>query len=409
MRRLIVNPGTGNAWEIPLQPGVFSIGRNPENNIPLEHPSISGEHCLLTVTDAGVIVKDLGSTNGTFIDDAPADETLFLPGQTLRLGDVMLQLESVPDQAPAVSRGKTGSGAAAGFCKIHPREIAHFHCPRCGHNFCDLCVNMRWGRTFCRACSVECESLAVAPISEETGSSFVAAARGAFRYPLQGDGIILLVTGTFFLMLLDAARFVVRFAFIYGLIAFVLLTIFGTGYLTAYLRRILTGTAMGEKRMPDWPEFTEFGSVASPFFQLLGIVVFSFAPAIGLTIYALTAAEGGPWLGWTTTAAIIFGCLYFPMAFLAVAMFDSIGAVNPLLIIPTILKVPGEYLVTVGLLALMLLLRWLGNAFLPEILPVPLLPSILSNLLGLYLLTVEMRILGLLYWTKRRTLGWFRQ
>ena len=161
--------------------------------------------------------------------------------------------------------------------------------------------------------------------------------------------------------------------------------------------------------MPDWPEFTDFGSVASPFFQLLGTVIFSFSPAIALTIYALTATEGGPWLGWTTTAAIIFGCLYFPMAFLAVAMYDSVGAVNPLLIIPTILKIPLEYLVTVGLFAIILLVRWLGNKLLPGILPVPVLPSLLSNLLGLYLLTVEMRILGLLYWTKKREFGWFRQ
>lgn len=408
MRRLIVNPGTGNAWEIPLLPGVFSIGRNPENNIPLEHPSISGEHCVLTVTDAGVIVKDLGSTNGTFVNEARADETLLLPGQTLRLGDVALQLESVPDQAPAVSPGKISSGAASTFCKIHPRVIAHFHCPRCGHSFCDLCVNMRQGRTFCRACSVECEPLAAGP-SAEPERSFVTLARSAFQYPLKGDGIILLASGTVFLMLLDAARFVVAFAFVYGLVAFILLTVFGTGYLTAYLRQILTASAMGENRMPDWPDFTDFGSVASPFFQLLGTVIFSFAPAIALTIYALTATEGGPWLGWTTTAAIIFGCLYFPMAFLAVAMFDSVGAVNPLLIVPTILKIPLEYLVTVGLFAIILLVRWLGNKLLPGIVPVPVLPSLLSNLLGLYLLTVEMRILGLLYWTKKRELGWFRQ
>ncbi len=410
MRRLIVNPGTENAWEISLEPGVISIGRNPENNIALEHPSISGEHCILTVTDAGVIVKDLGSANGTFVNDTPTDETLLLPGQILRLGDVALQLESfsVPPQETLARR--TDSTSATRFCKIHPRAIARFHCLQCGQNFCDLCVNMRQGRTFCRACGVECEPLVPAAISGELELSFVAKARDAFLYPLKGDGVILLVTGTIFLLLIDAARFVVRFAFIYGLIAFIFLTIFGTGYLTAYLRRILTGTAMGEKAMPDWPDLTDFGSdVASPFFQLLGTVLFSFGPAIALTVYAAFASEGAPWLGWATTAAIVFGCAYFPMAFMGVAMFDSIGAVNPLLIVPTILKIPLEYLFTVGLFAVILLVRWLGKTFLPDILPVPLLPSILSSLLGLYLLVVEMRILGLLYWTKKDDLGWFRR
>jgi glucan phosphoethanolaminetransferase (alkaline phosphatase superfamily) len=141
---------------------------------------------------------------------------------------------------------------------------------------------------------------------------------------------------------------------------------------------------------------------------LIGTVIFSFGPAIALTVYAAFASEGAPWLGWATTAAIVFGCAYFPMAFMAVAMFDSIGAVNPLLIIPAILKIPLEYLFTVALLAVILLVRWLCKTFLPGILPVPLLPSVLSSFLGLYFLTVEVRILGLLYWTKRRELGWFR-
>ncbi|HLZ53876.1 MAG TPA: FHA domain-containing protein [Verrucomicrobiae bacterium] len=408
MRRLIVNPGTESAWEIPLPPGVIAIGRNPENNIALEHPSISGEHCLLTVTNAGVIVKDLGSANGTFINDAPADETLLLPGQNLRLGDVLLQLESLSARPPEISPGMAGTVSATRFCKIHPKTIARFHCPRCRQNFCDLCVNMRQGRTFCRACAVECEPLAAAPISDERESSFFSFARGAFRYPLKGDGVILLVTGVVFFLLIDAAKFVLRFIPGYGWVLLLLLMVFGTGYLTTYLRAILTSTAMGEKTMPDWPEFSDFGSIASPFFQLLGTVIFSFGLAIGLTVYAAFAPEGGPWLGWATTAGIVFGCLYFPMAFMAVAMFDSVGAVNPLLIIPTILKIPVEYLVTVGIFAVILLVRWLSTTFLPDLLPVPLLPSLLSSLLGLYLLVVEMRILGLLYWTKKDDLGWFR-
>lgn len=408
MRRLIVNPDTENAWEITLQPGVVSIGRNSENNIPLEHSSISGEHCLLTVTDAGVVVKDLGSTNGTFVNDTPVDETLLLPGQILRLGNVVLRFEADSPPSAETPMPAAGSVSATAFCKFHPETIAHFHCPQCGRGFCDLCVNMRQGRGFCRACGGECETLSPAAISDEVEPSFFALARGAFLYPLKSDGIILLATGTVFFLLIDGAKFVLRFVPGYGWVVFFLLIIFGPGYLTAYLRGILTGTAMGEKKMPDWPEFTDFGSVASPFFQLIGTVIFSFGLAIGLTVYAALTPEGAPWLGWATTAAIIFGCAYFPMAFMAVAMFDSIGAVNPLLIIPAILKIPLEYLFTVALLAVILLVRWLCKTLLPEILPVPLLPAVLSSLVGLYLLTVEVRILGLLYWTKRRELGWFR-
>src|ERR1017187_5231177 len=74
MPRLIVNPGTESAWEIPLQPGAISLGRGPENTYSIEHPSVSNAHCQLTVTDSGVVIKDLGSVNGTFVNDAMVDE-----------------------------------------------------------------------------------------------------------------------------------------------------------------------------------------------------------------------------------------------------------------------------------------------------------------------------------------------
>jgi len=149
------------------------------------------------------------------------------------------------------------------------------------------------------------------------------------------------------------------------------------------------------------------------FFELVVTVAFCFGPAIGLTIYAIysafkaTGSGDTAWLGWTTMAAIILGCVYFPMAFMAVAMFDSIGAVNPLLIIPSIAKVLKEYALTVVMLGFILVLRWLMDNYLKVILPVPLLPTILSSLLGLYLMIVEMRILGLLYRNKKYELGWF--
>lgn len=408
MRRLIVNPGTANAWEIPLAPGVFSLGRDPQNDFPVEHTSVSSEHCLITVTDSGVTVKDLGSTNGTFVNDAPTDETPLAPGQTLRLGDVVLRLESDTGQTIAIPPPDASpSGSAAAFCKFHRHTFARLHCPKCGGNYCDACVSLRQGRTFCRSCAVECEALAI-PVSDGSEDSFVREAGRAFAYPLQGDGVILLAGGTVFFLLLNVAKFFLRFMIGYGSLLLIMVTIFGAGYLTAYLRSILLDTSAGEDKMPDWPDFTDFGSLASPFFQLVGTVIFSFGPAIGLAVYAALATQPGPWLGWVIAAAVMFGCVYFPMAFMAVAMFDSIGAVNPVLIVPSILRIPLAYLFTVALFAVILLARWFGEVLLPRVLPVPILPSLLSEFLGLYFLAVEVRILGLLYRFRKSELGWFR-
>jgi len=94
------------------------------------------------------------------------------------------------------------------------------------------------------------------------------------------------------------------------------------------------------------------------------------------------------------------------MAFTAVAMGDSIVAVNPLVIVPSIIRVLRQYLLTVVVLAVIFGVRWLLRQFLATVLPVPLLPTIITSLIGLYLLVVEMRILGLLYRNNQDELGW---
>ncbi|MEI9961451.1 MAG: FHA domain-containing protein [Limisphaerales bacterium] len=404
MHRLIVNPGTDSAWEIPLREGIISLGRGEDNDFPIEHPSVSSAHCQIIVMDSGVTIKDLGSANGTLVNGALMEETSLTHGQTIQLGDVAMQFESIPTVAtkPALA----ASAPASAFCRFHPKNPARFFCPKCSKSFCEVCVSTRHEGVFCRSCSAQCIRLEKSPDeSFESDQSFFSLIRGAFKYPLKGDGVMLLIGGGIFFLLIDGATFFAKFAFIYGLMALLFLTVFGVGYLTSFLRRILTSTAIGENRMPDWPDITDFGSdIFSPFIQLLGTVFFCFAPAILLTIFA---TAGNTWLGWAVTACILFGCAYFPMAFTAVAMFDSVTAVNPLLVIPSILKIPLEYLLTIIIFAVILLVRWLGEAVLPELVPIPFLPAIFANFFGLYLLTVEMRILGLLYLTKKRELGWF--
>jgi hypothetical protein len=41
------------------------------------------------------------------------------------------------------------------------------------------------------------------------------------------------------------------------------------------------------------------------------------------------------------------------------------------------------------------------------LLPVPILPEAIASIFSLYFLLVECRLLGLLYWTSSRELGWF--
>src|SRR5438552_125926 len=105
MHRLIVNPGTAFAWELNLKPGVNTLGRDPSSQIHISHHSVSGSHCEITVTDDAVIIKDLGSTNGTFVSDVQVREAVLKPGQTIHLGTVELIFDPpTPEKPPEAAQ-----------------------------------------------------------------------------------------------------------------------------------------------------------------------------------------------------------------------------------------------------------------------------------------------------------------
>ncbi|MEI6124311.1 MAG: FHA domain-containing protein [Bacteroidota bacterium] len=64
----------------------FSIGRNAENNIVISDDYTSGKHAILYMTDLGeVIIQDIGSTNGTFVNDRKITSTKLNLGDKLRI------------------------------------------------------------------------------------------------------------------------------------------------------------------------------------------------------------------------------------------------------------------------------------------------------------------------------------
>jgi hypothetical protein len=88
MAKLVVNSGPARGREFELKPGVNSLGRAFNCDFRLDDPSVSGAHAQIVVDTFSVTVKDLHSTNGTFINRSQIREGFLQPGQIISLGGV---------------------------------------------------------------------------------------------------------------------------------------------------------------------------------------------------------------------------------------------------------------------------------------------------------------------------------
>jgi pSer/pThr/pTyr-binding forkhead associated (FHA) protein len=88
---------TGRSHELTVDK--TTIGRVEDNTFPIVDPSVSSHHCEVLLKGGDVVVRDLNSTNGTHINGEKITESIFKPGQVLRLGQVELRLESAETAA----------------------------------------------------------------------------------------------------------------------------------------------------------------------------------------------------------------------------------------------------------------------------------------------------------------------
>ncbi|HQL53127.1 MAG: FHA domain-containing protein [Phycisphaerae bacterium] len=84
--------------EFPLSGDKTVIGRRQDCQLRIPTKDVSRQHCVLIIDDASLVAKDLGSSNGTFVNGKRIAESELKPGDRLRLGPVtfVVQINGKP-------------------------------------------------------------------------------------------------------------------------------------------------------------------------------------------------------------------------------------------------------------------------------------------------------------------------
>ena len=347
---------------------------------------------------------------GSLIDSATETPTETAIESAVEAGaEPAIEAAAPPPPAPAKNDKR---------CARHPANVAQHICPKCRAYACDTCGSLSAvggkPKVFCPVCGAKAQPLAEfeavqAARRAREDLSFQQQVKGVFKYPFGKGGIALLIIGSLMFFGLDVLvtwGWKFRFIMLKAVSSVGILALFSAGYLCAWLQKILFATAEGEDDVPGWPDFMDWkDDIVMPFRLAIAAAVASFGPAFGYLIFhAVNDSE--------MRLPVLFplfalGFIYFPMALLAVAMSNNWLAVNPLVVMPAIARLNLQYVVACLVFFGMVLVRFVSESLLHAVLPIPVLPGLISSFIALYFLCVEMRLLGLLYFTNKKRLGWF--
>ena len=226
------------------------------------------------------------------------------------------------------------------------------------------------------------------PAPEQTGERTQPWLIDILLYPATGSGIVHLVIFSFFGML---GRSTLQPLYWHSPpimhLAFVVIV---GGYCLFYLAGCIRNSAGGEHRAPDvnrLPEQLSTDAILSQLFATFVWAAFCVGPALACIIAGRT--DHLLWL------LVGYTAVYGPIALLAVVLFDSVRALSPVLILPSILSVLVPYVLLVLACCLvfgLLIVLYLHVAF--------------GSVLCAYLLMVMAHILGRFYLRYEDRLNW---
>ena len=115
----------GRVYELTLEK--TTVGRGKDNTLAIHDPSVSLAHCEILVHGPEVIVCDLGSANGTFVNGVRLDhrQCQLKSGQLVRFGSVQARLKLEPSDDEHTASGITAIHEHGRLLRDQRREQSH--------------------------------------------------------------------------------------------------------------------------------------------------------------------------------------------------------------------------------------------------------------------------------------------
>jgi pSer/pThr/pTyr-binding forkhead associated (FHA) protein len=98
------------------------VGRREDCDLNLDHKSISKLHCVLVKTDGFLLLRDLGSTNGTRVNGLRVRRAALIPNDQLSIASLRFKVQLGPGEAPIDASEQTQRIDAAEVEKLLARH-----------------------------------------------------------------------------------------------------------------------------------------------------------------------------------------------------------------------------------------------------------------------------------------------
>jgi predicted component of type VI protein secretion system len=94
--------------EIPLTQAEATIGRLPDNTVQIDNLAVSGHHAKIYFNDGHYVVEDLGSLNGTYVNNKRVGKATLIHGDQVLIGKHVVEFKNEGSIAQGVSPAKAG-------------------------------------------------------------------------------------------------------------------------------------------------------------------------------------------------------------------------------------------------------------------------------------------------------------